>query len=402
MTHRFAFIIHPINARRDVARRYPIAQFVPTRLLEWYMKRHEPVVAAQVTGIHSVTGEEAEGWFIGCPFTPRMFLELPVEEVYRKLERCGRMAEELGAKIIGLGAFTSVVGDGGVTLAKRLNIAVTTGNSYTVATAVEGSVIAAGQMGIALPEANVAVVGATGSIGATCAEILARRTRSVGLVGRNRERLEAAAGRVRQAGRAEVAVFTDIAAGLRDADIVITVSSAVEAIVKPEHIKRGAVVCDVARPRDVSVAVARERDDVLVIEGGVVRVPGSMVSRKLETGEPFSFGFPAGTAYACMSETMALALEGRYESFTLGKEVTVQQVDSISAICASHGFVIDGFRSFERAVSDEEIARIRQRAGRGEPVAPGLEKPLPNLPFRKGRELQPPCGAVPPPFEGEG
>ena len=37
----------------------------------------------------------------------------------------------------------------------------------------------------------------------------------------------------------------------------ITVSSAVEAIVKPEHIKRGAVVCDVARPRDVSVAVAK-------------------------------------------------------------------------------------------------------------------------------------------------
>jgi predicted amino acid dehydrogenase len=152
--------------------------------------------------------------------------------------------------------------------------------------------------------------------------------------------------------------------GLRDADVVVTVSSASEALVQPHHLKRGAVVCDVARPRDVSARVARERNDVLVIEGGVVRVPGEMRCVKIGTDQPFSFGFPPGTAYACMSETMALALEGRYESFTLGKEVTIQQVDEISEICARHGFELSGFRSFERAVTDAEIERIRTNAGR--------------------------------------
>jgi predicted amino acid dehydrogenase len=366
---KFAFIIHPIKAR-DVARKYPIARFVPDRLIEAYIKGRDPVVAAHVTGIRSATGEEAEGWFIGCPFTPRQFLSLPLDFVYDKLEKCGRLAEELGAKIIGLGAFTSVVGDGGVTLSKRLKIAVTTGNSYTVATAVEGSIKAAGLMGISLPAANVAVIGATGSIGATCAEILARDAREVGLIGRSPEKLAALAARLKPHARASINVYTDVAQGLRDADIIITVSSAAEAIVKPEHIKRGAVVCDVARPRDVSVAVQKERDDVLVIEGGVVRVPGDMHSRNMKNDTPFSFGFPQGTAYACMSETIALALEHRYENFTLGKEVTVQQVDEISAICRRHGFQIDGFRSFERAVSDEEIARIRARSGQDAPEAP--------------------------------
>jgi fatty aldehyde-generating acyl-ACP reductase len=38
-----------------------------------------------------------------------------------------------------LGAFTAVVGDAGITIAKNLNIPVTTGNSYTVATAIEGT-----------------------------------------------------------------------------------------------------------------------------------------------------------------------------------------------------------------------------------------------------------------------
>jgi fatty aldehyde-generating acyl-ACP reductase len=360
---KFAFIIHPIKAK-DVAKKYPVAKHLPDRLIEWYIKGRDPVVAAQVTGIRSIAGEEAEGWFIGCPFTPRQFLELPLDFVYDKLEKCGRMAEELDAGIIGLGAFTSVVGDGGVTLSKRLKIAVTTGNSYTVATAVEGAVKAAGLMGISLPCANVAVIGATGSIGATCAEILARDAREVGLIGRSTEKLAALADRLRSAAQAEIRTYTDVAEGLKDADIVITVSSAAEAIVQPHHIKRGAVVCDVARPRDVSVAVQKERDDVLVIEGGVVRVPGQMRCASMMTDAPFSFGFPQGTAYACMSETIALALEGRYESFTLGKEVSVQQVDNISALCRKHGFQLDGFRSFERAVTDEEIDRIRQRAGR--------------------------------------
>lgn len=368
----FAFIIHPIDARRDVGRKYPIAQYLPERLIEWAIKGRDPLVAADLTGIRSDTGEEAQGWFIACPFTPRQFLELPTEFVYEKLEKCGRIAEGLGAKILGLGAFTSVVGDGGITLAKRLNpgIAVTTGNSYTIATAVEGAVRGAGLMGIALPGATVAIVGATGSIGATCAEILARDAQAVHLVGRNVEKLEALRGRLAATSMADIRLFTDVANGLKDADIVLTVSSAAQAIVQPQHIKRGAVVCDVARPRDVSVAVAKERNDVLVIEGGVVRVPGAMRSTKPGSEQPFSFGFPQGTAYACMSETIALALENRYENFTLGKEVSVQQADDIAVICRRHGFRLDGFRSFERAVTDEEIVRIRRNAGRSEAVTP--------------------------------
>lgn len=360
---KFAFIIHPLQARRDVARKYPIARFVPEGLLEWYMKRHEPILAAHLTGIRSPAGSEAEGWFIGCPLTPRLFLSMPLDEVYDRLEACGHMAEQLGAGIVGLGAFTSVVGDGGITLAKRLTIPVTTGNSYTVATAIQGTHEAARLMGIDVPEATVAVVGATGSIGATCAEIMAREARRVVLVGRNLHKLAALQDRLTaSAARATISTSTSIAEGLKHAQIVITVSSAVEAIIQPEHIMPGAVVCDVARPRDVSAAVAAKRKDVLVIEGGVVRVPGEMRCVKPGTDQPFSFGFPPGTAYACMSETMALALDRRYESFTLGKEVTVPQVDEITRICRRHGFELAGFRSFERAISEEEIHRIRAAA----------------------------------------
>ncbi|HZH97861.1 MAG TPA: hypothetical protein VEX38_02725, partial [Fimbriimonadaceae bacterium] len=114
----------------------------------------------------------------------------------------------------------------------------------------------------------------------------------------------------------------------------------------------GSVVCDVARPRDVSVRVAKERPDVLVLEGGVVSVPGD-VQFKLD------FGFPPKTAYACMSETIMLALEDRAESFTLGKDVSVEQVEETQRLAARHGFELAGFRSFEKAVDSESIERAK-------------------------------------------
>ncbi len=361
---QFAFIIHPIDARRDVARKYPIAQYMPVPLIEWYIKRKDPMMVAEIKGIRSITGEEAQGWFIGCPLTPRQMLSLPIGFVSQKLQQCGEIAQSLGAGILGLGAFTSIVGDGGITMAKSLpGLAITTGNSYTVATALEGAKQGAEMMGHALHDARVAVVGANGSIGATCAEVMAREAAELTLIGRDVARLANLAQRLGESGHAAIHTCTDVAAGLRDADIVITVTSAVDAVILPEHIKRGAVVCDVARPRDVSVRVARERDDVLVIEGGLVAVPGEMrLPLAGKPGKEFSFGFPPGTAYACMSETMALALEGRYESFTLGKEVSVAQVDEISRIAEKHGFQLAGFRSFERAIDAAAIDRIRHKA----------------------------------------
>ena len=76
----------------------------------------------------------------------------------------------------------------------------------------------------------------------------------------------------------------------------------------------------------------------------------------------FNFGFPPGKAYACMAETIALALEGRFEDYTLGKEITRQRVDEITGIAERHGFRVSGFRSFEKEVTQEQIEAVRQNA----------------------------------------
>ncbi len=349
---KFAFIIHPLEAKTDIARKYPFVRYLPERVVEWALKYKGPMLISHITGIVSPTGAEAEGWFVGCPLTPRQMLSLPIDLVWEKIVKAGRLAQELGAKIVGLGAFTAVVGDGGTTVANHLDIAVTTGNSYTVATAIEGALNAARLMGIDPPVSKAAVVGAAGSIGRTCARILALEVDEIALVDRSLEKLNKVAAEIANQSDVSLKVFTEVPTGIRDADIIITVTSATDAIIEPADIKSGAVVCDVARPRDVSWRVAEQRDDVLVIEGGVVAVPGNVNFN-------FNFGFPLGTAYACMSETMILALEGRYESFTLGKDVTVEQVTEISGLASRHGFELAGFRSFEKAITDEEIQQVR-------------------------------------------
>jgi len=316
-------------------------------MIESLLAKKKPFVVSQVEGIQSITGAKTEGIFIGLPVTPHMFMESkPLEWVYDRIVECTRIAESEGAKIIGLGAFTSVVGDGGVTVANRANIAVTTGNSYTVATAIEGALKAAQEVGIDPTRATLAVVGATGSIGKTCARVLAPEFQQTIVVGRDLDRTQVLADEL------ERAVATVDMDAIHDADVVITVTSADAPVILPSHLKAGSVVCDVARPRDVSVRVAKERPDVLVIEGGVVRVPG-------DVNFNFDFGFPAKTAYACMSETIMLALEDRPESFTLGKDVTVDQVQETQRLAKKHGFELAGFRSFEREVDAETIARVR-------------------------------------------
>jgi predicted amino acid dehydrogenase len=350
----FAFIIHPIQIKKDVSRKYPLLGKILTEgQINFFSRFFPPVYLSEIEGIRSEsTGRELKGWFIACPFTPPTMLALPVETVYKKLVACGIKAEELGARILGLGAYTSVVGDSGVTVAERLDIPVTTGDSYTIYIAVQAIREAARVMGFDVRDSTVAVVGATGAIGKTCAEILANDCAELRLIGRRDDALEAVRDRCDgKSARVTTSVDMD---SLYDADLILTVTSAVHAIIEPRHLKPGAVVLDVARPRDVSRQVAAERDDVLVLEGGMVEVPGPVDFH-------FDFGFPRGKSYACMAETMALALEGRYEDYTIGKDISVETALEIGEIAERHGFRLSGFRTFEQPVTDDHINAVRER-----------------------------------------
>jgi fatty aldehyde-generating acyl-ACP reductase len=355
MGNIFGFAIHPFHHKSHVGRWFPLlGRVLSERQIDFFSTFFPPVYLSEITGVRSeATGEEIMGHLVACPLTPRQMLGLPLGFVYRKIIRTGRMAARHGARLFGLGAYTSIVGDAGISVAAGLDIPVTTGDSYTVAVVVRTMEQAANLMGIDLRRAAAAVVGATGAIGAACAEWLAEEVGELILIGRRPEALEAIRERCEGRGAA-LHTATDLAE-MRRAALILTATSAVEPIVKADYLKPGAVICDVSQPRDVSREVAAQRPDVLVIEGGMVDVPGAVDYH-------FNIDLPPGKAYACLAETMALVLEGRCESFTLGKHIELARAKEIDAIAARHGFRVAGFRSFGQVVTDEVITRVRQHA----------------------------------------
>jgi len=352
---RFAFTVHPTDIS-FVHRRWPVTRYIPQRLTERLLSLRRPFKVSDITGVQTAYNSAA-GMFVAIPLTTRLWHDLPEEFLIRRVIEAAQEAERQGARILGLGAHSAIPGDAGREIARRVGIPITTGNSYTVAAALEAVIEGARLMGKDLSRARVAVVGAAGSIGACCVRLLARDCEHIVLVGRTVDKLIELTDKVLLETGTLCHIATDMKAALPLADVVITVSSAMEAIIDPADLKPGAIVCDVAIPRDVDHRVARARNDVLVIDGGLIAVPG-----RLTLG--YDVGLPPGIAWACLSETMLLALEERYEPFTLGRDISVQQVDEIRALARKHGFRLAQLRSFHRPVTELDIHRIRKNAAK--------------------------------------
>ena len=351
----FGFIIHPLNIE-DIMTRVKGTKRLPREFVEKCFARLPSFKYSEISGITSkATGKTISGAFIGCPLTTEQMLNLPEHHVIQKIVKAGKIAEKMGAGLVGLGAMTSVVADAGITVAGQLDIPVTTGNSYTVAMAMEGIRDAAAKMGIDIAEADVVVVGATGAIGAVCSQLISRECKYLTLIARDRTKLDNLARKIlKQTGQA-VKITDNLKNALQSAHIVITVTSSGGDIIQPEDLAPGCIVCDVARPRDVSRRVATARKDVLVIEGGLVQVPG-----EITTG--LNLGYPPNVTLACMAETMILALENRFESYTLGRNLSIEQVEEVFQLGEKHGFKLAGLRSFESPVNEEDIRSIKEHA----------------------------------------
>jgi hypothetical protein len=134
--NRFAFVIHPLSQEyfKIIKPVEMLSRVSPPLLmdsLEKVMAYAPPFVYSRIEGIVSPTGVQAEGWLISVGGTPREIMGHPPEFTYRRLLAAAEMARKLGAQIMGLGAFTKVVGDAGVTVARRAPLPITTGNSYS-------------------------------------------------------------------------------------------------------------------------------------------------------------------------------------------------------------------------------------------------------------------------------
>lgn len=356
---RFAFVIHPLSV--DYVFKHPqlkYLRFLPKRLVERAMANMRPLYLSRMTGIRSpATGKELEGFLITLGGTPRELMRRKAGFTYRRLIVASRMAQQRGARIMGLGAFTKVVGDAGMTVAYKSDIAITSGNSLTVVATLEAAKQAVIKLGGRVDRGRAIVIGATGSIGSVCSRLIAQAIQDVVLVAPRPEKLIALKQTIEEeTPDARVIIATDAGPHLADADLVVTTTTAIgQKVIDVLKLKPGCVVCDVARPPDVAEEDARMRPDVLFLESGEILLPG-------EPDFGFDIGLPPGVAYACLAEAAVLAMEGRFENFTLGRNIEMDKVKEMYRLFKKHGLKLEGLSSFGRYITDEDIARMRELA----------------------------------------
>jgi predicted amino acid dehydrogenase len=363
---RFAFVIHPLS--QDFIRKgFPIPKSTPKFIMdrvETIAAHMPPMVYCKMDNIISPTGAEAEGWLISVGGTPREMLSRSPEFTYRRLLQAAKIAQNLGAQIMGLGAFTKVVGDAGITVARRAPLPITTGNSYSASGALWAAADAMKRMGLVKLEkdgkrihAKTMVIGASGSIGSVSARLLAMAFEQVVIAGRDMKKLEELKKSILlDTPDADVVCSIDYDSLLGDMDMIVTsTSGAGKKILDITKVKPGCVITDVARPLDLPPEEVAKRPDVLVIESGEIELPTKVRGMK-------TIGLPPNVIYACLAETIVLALEGRFEVFTIGRDTEWDKVKEIYKLGIRHGMKLAAISGVNGAFTDEDIAKVVELA----------------------------------------
>jgi len=328
---KFGFIVHPIDVDQ-IHTYWPITRFLPETVIEVALVHIRPFIVSHIKSIRSITGKEIEGFLLGCPLLPKQILNLKEETVLSKIIETGRIGEKLGAKILGLGGYTSIVADKGVKVSNNLKMAVTSGNALTSWSVVEAIYQVANAKNMNLKNASLTVIGATGSIGSLCSKKMSKHVSSITITARHREKLEKLKQEIRETSTIDVIIKDDVHEAIKEADIIITTTSTPEALIDIKELKPNSIACDVSVPKNIANKINLRRD-VTVINGGLIKLP-------YPTALGTYIGLPKDTVYACMAEAMLLTLEEKFVNFSLGDNINLEKLNEISNMANKHGFKV--------------------------------------------------------------
>ena len=71
---------------------------------------------------------------------------------------------------------------------------------------------------------------------------------------------------------------------------------------------------------------------------------------------------PKNVVFACMAETIVLALEGRFEEFTIGRNIEWKKVKEIYKLGLKHGMKLAAISGVNGVYTKQDIDKIRELA----------------------------------------
>ena len=364
---KFSFVIHPLSTGHLF--KHPYLKYIKQyskpleKLTEEAISYAPGFYYGHIDGIVSEkNGRKVQGLIYTVTETPKKLMEAEADVIYKKILKLCEKANNQGSKIMGLGAYTKIVGDAGVTIDRLSPIPVTTGNSLSAASTLWAAKLAVDTLGFVKKEngkfkGTVMVVGATGSIGAVSAKILAMSWEEIIIVApRAYKLIELKEEMLKIAPDAHIQISTDADAHTFECDLIITTTSGQgKTVLDIMKVKPGCVICDVSRPFEIREEEAIKRPDVLVIASGEVQLPG-VVDMNID------IGLEGNIVYACLAETALLAMEGKYESFTLSRNINYEKVIEIDKMAREHGVRLSQIMGHNGFITTEEFNLCREHA----------------------------------------
>ncbi|MBU0497772.1 MAG: NAD(P)-binding domain-containing protein [Candidatus Thermoplasmatota archaeon] len=278
--------------------------------------------------------EHTSGYLLGLRITAKEMMYRPRTEMQQIiLDAAVFLQDSFKIELLQLGALTTSVTEGGrwLTMQPAFRGFVNHGDSYTAAVACNVVNKIVDKYGIKPEESSLAVVGGYGIIGEAISKKLVPLFGHSIIVGRNQKKLESLAAKIPNS---SLNLTTEL--DIRTADVVITATNHPSALIYSDHLKKGAVVVDVAQPPNVSLELCHERPDIVRVDGGYVTIPS-----KFGVSIP---GYPKGKLFSCIAEVIMQALE-RDRSHHVGS-IDMQYMDCTKKWAHTYGFELRELTNF--------------------------------------------------------
>jgi len=246
---------------------------------------------------------------------------------------------------------------GGLDLSPHIESGVTTGRIYTSKIIIDTIEEVVKRLELNRGKIQIAIVGAAGSIGTACAQLLAKQDFSnillVDLSDKN-DWISKLIENVKNIKRSISIEQSNKIEAIKNSDIIIAVTNKPEALIRSENLKPGAIIVDDAQPSDVDSDIIFKRKDVLVLEGGVAHVSG--------VDSHFSVGLKhKEDLFSCLAEVVILSAMGHEGDFQVGEMFKLDSgaFDKIEKQAKTMGFKIGEFQNFHKVYSEEEISYVK-------------------------------------------
>jgi predicted amino acid dehydrogenase len=133
--------------------------------------------------------------------------------------------------------------------------------------------------------------------------------------------------------------------------VVLAAANAPQPFLPADVFADGAIICDLSVPAAVFPEVREARPDLLLIGGGIARLPFAE-----DHGIP-GLPLPPGQVYGCMAEAMLLGLEGVRDATYTGF-LPAEHVYRLGAMAKRHGFTLAEYKTHATMGSPNRAASV--------------------------------------------